>query len=69
MKKMNKNRGHSPQAIERFQRVTNSFMITLAKEIENGMAKDIGRGSRVNAIHVESAFGRILLGGIDNDDI
>lgn len=60
LKETNNKRGHSPKAIEQFQKVTNNFMVTLAKEIERGMTKEIGRGSRVKKIHVESALGRVL---------
>jgi hypothetical protein len=37
-------------------------MKKLAKEVEKEMPKEVGRGSRVQRLHVEAAFGRIMSG-------
>ena len=62
MKETNKNRTHSPESIERLCQLTELFMKRLAKEVEKEMPKEVGRGSRVQRLHVEAAFGRIMSG-------
>ncbi len=62
MKEVNKSRTHSPEAINRVCELTELFMKKLVKEIEKEMPKEVGRGSRVQRLHVEAAFGRIMSG-------
>ncbi len=67
MKKQNEKRTISPEAIELFQKKSEVLLNRFAKAVEQAMANDERRGSKIRQVHVDIGFAHILTGDVIND--